>query len=217
MSTVKLNNYTKKIKQKIILDNINFEFKPGKIYGLYGRNGSGKTMLLRAIAGLIFPTEGTVIIDNKILHKDISFPQNLGIIIENTNLLPEYDGFTNLKILAKIRDVATDEDIKDAIKKVGLDPESKMKVNEYSLGMKQRLSIAQAIFENPDLLLVDEPTNALDEDSIQTVRNIFLEMNKKGVTIIIASHNKEDLKVLADETISMRDGQIVENKETIIA
>ena len=217
MSTVKLNNYTKKIKQKIILDNINFEFKPGKIYGLYGRNGSGKTMLLRAIAGLIFPTEGTVIIDNKILHKDISFPQNLGIIIENTNLLPEYDGFTNLKILAKIRDVATDEDIKDAIKKVGLDPESKMKVNEYSLGMKQRLSIAQAIFENPDLLLVDEPTNALDEDSIQTVRNIFLEMNKKGVTIIIASHNKEDLKVLADETISMRDGQIIENKEAIIA
>ena len=217
MSTVKLNNYTKKIKQKIILDNINFEFKPGKIYGLYGRNGSGKTMLLRAIAGLIFPTEGTVIIDNKILHKDISFPQNLGIIIENTNLLPEYDGFTNLKILAKIRDVATDEDIKDAIKKVGLDPESKMKVNEYSLGMKQRLSIAQAIFENPDLLLLDEPTNALDEDSIQTVRNIFLEMNKKGVTIIIASHNKEDLKVLADETISMRDGQIIENKEAIIA
>lgn len=215
MSTVKITNLTKKIKDKIILNNVNFQFKPGNIYGLYGRNGSGKTMLLRAISGLIFPTEGTIEIDDKIMHKDISFPPSVGVIIENTNLLPQYDGFTNLKILSKIKNVVSDDDIREAIKKVGLDPDSKLKVKAYSLGMKQRLAIAQAIFEKPNLLLLDEPTNALDEDSINSVRKILLELKKSGTTIIIASHNKEDLKILADETLNMVNGKLIQKIEKV--
>lgn len=206
---IKIENVTKIIKGKTILDNINYTFEEGTIYGLYGRNGSGKTMLLRAIAGLIFPTEGKITFDGKVLHKDISFPPSVGVIIENTNLLPQYDAFTNLKILAKIKNIATDEDIKNAIELVGLDPESKAKVKTYSLGMKQRLAIAQAVFECPKLLLLDEPTNALDEKSIDSIRKLLINMKKTGKTIIIASHNKDDLRILADTTLSVENGRLV--------
>lgn len=210
MSKITITNLTKKIKKKTILDNINFQFNEGKIYGLYGRNGSGKTMLLRAISGLIFPTEGTISIDGQIMHKDISFPPNVGVIIENTNLLPQYDGFTNLKILSKIKNIASDDDINQSIKTVGLDPDNKQKVKTYSLGMRQRLAIAQAIFEKPTLMLLDEPTNALDEDSILSIRNLLLRLKDSGTTIIIASHNKEDLRILSDQTLNMIDGKLVE-------
>lgn len=205
---VEVKGLSKIIKGKKVLDNINFDFHDGKVYGLYGRNGSGKTMLLRAIAGLIFPTEGKILINGQILHKDISFPPSIGIIIENTNLLPQYNAFVNLKILSQIKNSATDEDIKNAIRAVGLDPESKAHVRTYSLGMKQKLAIAQAIFENPGLLLLDEPTNALDEKSVNDVRNILLKKKKEGVTIILASHNKDDLAVLADEVLVMKDGRL---------
>lgn len=207
---IQIENLTKIIKKKTILNNINYTFKDGTIYGLYGRNGSGKTMLLRAIAGLIFPTEGEIRIDGKILHKDISFPPSVGVIIENTSLLPEYDAFTNLKILAQIKNVATDEDINNAIEKVGLDPKNKQRVKTYSLGMKQKLAIAQAIFESPQLLLLDEPTNALDEKSIEAIRELLLEMKKDGKTIIIASHNKDDLRILSDVTLHIVDGELEE-------
>ena len=163
MNKIQVKNLSKEIKGKYILNNINLSFERGKIYGLYGRNGSGKTMLLRALAGLLIPTEGEIDMDGKILHKDMDFPENVGIIIENTSLLPQFDGFTNLKQLGKIRNVATDEDIDNALDTVGLKGENK-KVKAYSLGMRQRLSIAQAIFEKPELLLLDEPTNALDEN-----------------------------------------------------
>lgn len=207
---IQIENLTKIIKKKTILDNINYTFEDGTIYGLYGRNGSGKTMLLRAIAGLIFPTEGEIRIDGKMLHKDISFPPSVGVIIENTNLLPEYDAFTNLKILAQIKNIATDEDIKKAIEQVGLDSNNKQKVKTYSLGMKQKLAIAQAIFESPQLLLLDEPTNALDEKSIDVIRELLIEMKKAGKTIIIASHNKDDLRILADVTLHIVEGQLEE-------
>lgn len=209
MSVIKIENVTKVIKGKTVLDNIDFTFEPGTIYGLYGRNGSGKTMLLRLIAGLIFPTKGRVLFDDKELHKDISFPPSVGVIIENTNLLPQYDAFTNLKILSKIKNIATDEDIKKAIELVGLDPESKEKVRTYSLGMRQKLAIAQAIFECPQLLLLDEPTNALDEKSIDNIRQLLINIKKTGKTIIIASHNKDDLRILSDETINMDGGRLV--------
>ena len=166
MKRIQIKNLSKEIKGKYILDNINLTFEQGKIYGLYGRNGSGKTMLLRALAGLLIPTEGEIDMDGKVLHKDMDFPENVGIIIENTSLLPQFDGFTNLKQLGKIRNVATDEDIDKALDTVGLKGETK-KVKAYSLGMRQRLSIAQAIFEKPELLLLDEPTNALDENYIK--------------------------------------------------
>lgn len=211
---IKIENFTKIIKGKSILDNINYTFEEGTIYGLYGRNGSGKTMLLRAVAGLIFPSEGKIIFDGKVLHKDISFPPSVGVIIENTHLLPQYDAFTNLKILAKIRNIATDEDIKKALEIVGLDPESKEKVKTYSLGLQQKLAIAQAIFEFPKLLLLDEPTNALDEKSVQVIRNVLLDFKEKGTTIIIASHNKEDITFLSDIVIGVDNGKI---KERVLA
>ncbi len=205
---IKVESLTKTIKGRTILDNINFTFENGTIYGLYGRNGSGKTMLLRAIAGLIYPTSGKIIFDDKVLHKDISFPPSVGVIIENTSLLPQYDAFTNLKILAKIKNTATDEDIKHSIELVGLDPESKAKVKTYSLGMKQKLAIAQAIFESPELLLLDEPTNALDEKSIENIRELLKDIKKTGTTIIIASHNKDDLRILSEQTLNLEEGRM---------
>ena len=208
MSRVVLDHLCKSIKKKEVLRDISYSFEEGKIYGLYGRNGSGKTMLLRAVCGLIFPTSGTIDIDGKRLHQEISVPPSVGVIIENTELLPQYDAFTNLKILAKIKKIVSEEEIKETIRMVGLDPESRQKVKAYSLGMRQKLAIAQAIFEKPELLLLDEPTNALDENSVINIRELFLKLREKGTTIIIASHNKEDLSVLADETLYINQGKL---------
>lgn len=208
MSKIEFRNYTKKIKNNLILDNLSYTFEGGNIYGLYGRNGSGKAMILRAIAGLIYPTEGEVSIDGKVLHKDISFPKHMGIIIENVELMPRYDGFTNLKLLSKILNIATDEDIHNVIEMVGLSNAGNKKVKEYSLGMKQKLAIAQAIFEKPRILLLDEPTNALDEKSINDVREILLKMKQEGCIILISSHNKEDINILSDICLEVCDGKI---------
>jgi ABC-2 type transport system ATP-binding protein len=207
MSEIIIENLSKTIKNNKILDNVNLTFESGHVYGLVGRNGSGKTMLLRAICGLIFPDSGKVIIDGKQLHKDISFPESCGIIIENTDLLLNFSAFDNLKMLSEIKNTANDNMIKSAIKSVGLDPDSKKKVKTFSLGMKQRLSIAQALFEDPDILLLDEPTNALDEDGVNDVRRILLEQKKKNKLIIIASHNKEDISLLSDTVISVSNGR----------
>ncbi len=206
---IDIKDYTKTIRKKTILENINLSFESGKIYGLHGRNGSGKTMLLRAICGLILPTEGSVSIDGKIIGKDIEFPNSVGIIIESMSMLPEYSGYDNLKMLAKIKKIATDNDIRTAMNAVGLDPENKKRVGTYSLGMKQKLNIAQAIMEKPELYLLDEPTNALDEGTVNDIRDLLLQLKKNGALIIIASHNKEDLSVLCDEVIKINEGQIV--------
>ena len=201
---VEVKNYSKKLKGRNVLDNVSYKFEGGNIYGLYGRNGSGKTMLMRAVAGLIFPTSGEVIIDGKVLHKEISFPKDMGVIIENMELMPQYDAYDNLKILGKIRKT----DINSTLEKVGLHDVKGKKVRTYSLGMKQKLAIAQAIFEHPKLLLLDEPTNALDEESINDIRKLLLELKEKGVLIIVASHNKEDIELLSDVKINMADGKI---------
>lgn len=203
---IDLKNITKKIKKKTILEDISYTFEKGKIYGLFGRNGSGKTMLLRTIAGLLVPSEGSITINGEQLHKDTSFPRSVGLIIENMQLLPQFDAFTNLKMLSKIKKIASDHDIESSIKRVGLEPSSKMKVKKFSLGMKQRLNIAQAIFEKPEILLLDEPTNAIDEIGVAEVHNILLEEKKRGATIIIASHHKEDISSLCDYTLKMNDG-----------
>ena len=210
MCTVEVVNYTKILKNKEVLKNINYTFHGGTIYGLYGRNGSGKTMLLRAISGLIYTNKGELKVDGSILHDEIDFPSDLGLMIENMSLLPQYDAFTNLKLLAKIRKVATDEDIRQALEKVGLDANDKKKVKAYSLGMKQKLAIAQAIFEKPKILLLDEPTNALDEESMREVRSLFLAFKRQGCLIIIASHNKEDIAYLCDKVLYMQNGELSE-------
>lgn len=205
---VVFNNYNKLIKKKEILTDINLTFESGKIYGLHGHNGSGKTMLLRAICGLILPTSGSVTVDGKTVGKDIEFPDSVGVIIENMSLIPEYTGFKNLQLLAGIKKKIGDSEIRDTLTSVGLDPDDKRKVKEYSLGMKQKLNFAQAIMEKPELLLLDEPTNAMDVQTVEKVRSILAEMKEKGTLIIIASHNKEDLDALCDEFIDICDGKI---------
>ena len=215
MAYVEITALTKELKKKMVLNQISVSFDQGRIYGLYGRNGCGKTMLLRAIAGLIYPTSGKIIVGGKELHRDISFPESVGVIIENTSLLPQFDAYTNLKHLAEIKKVATDEDIWNALKRVGLAAEKK-KVKAYSLGMRQKLAIAQAIFEKPELLLLDEPTNALDEESVEKVREVLLEEKKRGAVIVLASHNKEDMSYLCDEMVHMADGKIVKGERAFV-
>ncbi|WP_350300744.1 ABC transporter ATP-binding protein [Peribacillus frigoritolerans] len=205
---IEVHDLSKKLKKNNVLQNITYTFEKGRIYGLVGKNGSGKTMLLRAIAGLIIPTEGSVTINEKVLHKDISFPPSIGIIIENLELLPQFDAETNLKILAAIKKTASLEDIQHAIKRLELDRFGTLKVRKYSLGMKQRLNIAQAIFEKPEIILLDEPTNAIDEKGVERVLDIFQEERERGATIIIATHNKEDVFPICDEVIEISNGRL---------
>lgn len=205
---VEIKNYNKKLSSRPILTDINYTFDYGKIYGLYGHNGSGKTMLLRAISGLIVPDSGKIVIDGKQLHKDISFPPSIGLVIENMNLLPQYNAFDNLKILSKIKKTATDDDIATAIKRVGL--KSDLKVKKFSLGMKQRLNIAQAVFEKPNIILLDEPTNALDSDGVQLIYKLLDEERQRGALVIIATHHKEDLEEICDVVLKMSEGELYE-------
>lgn len=205
---VEIKNYCKSIKSRPILNNVSYNFEYGKIYGLYGHNGSGKTMLLRAIAGLLVPDSGSVVIDGKVLHKDMSFPPSIGIVIENMNLLPQYNAFDNLKILGKIKKTATDEDIKTALKRVGL--KSDLKVKKFSLGMKQRLNIAQAVFEKQKIILLDEPTNALDNDGVQLIYKLLKEEKERGALVVITTHHKEDLEEICDVVLKMTEGELHE-------
>jgi len=206
--TVNLVNYTKVLKKNTVLDNVNCTFNSGNIYGLSGRNGCGKTMLLRAVAGLILPTKGYASIDNKIIGKDIEFPPSVGLIIENMNMPTEYTALKNLQLLAKINNIATEDDIKNALIAVGLDANDKRTVKKFSLGMKQKLNIAQAIMEKPKILLLDEPTNALDVESVKLVHQILLKFKKEDSLIIIASHNKNDLNGICDVIINIEAGRI---------
>ncbi|MBH0161831.1 ABC transporter ATP-binding protein [Fictibacillus sp. 26RED30] len=209
---IEVKDLSKKIKQTYVLRDISFQFERGKIYGIYGKNGSGKTMLLRSLAGLLIPTEGKVLINSKELHNDISVPPSVGIIIENMQLLPQFDAATNLKMLAKIKKIATKDEINESIKRVGLEQHGKLKVKKYSLGMKQRLNLAQAIFEKPDILLLDEPTNAIDEKGVSLVHKVLTEEKERGAIVIIASHNKEDLSLLCDYTLKMSDGLLIDEQ-----
>ena len=205
---VEIKNYYKSIKSRPILNNVSYNFEYGKIYGIYGHNGSGKTMLLRAIAGLLVPDSGSVVIDGKVLHKDMSFPPSIGIVIENMNLLPQYNAFDNLKILGKIKKTATDEDIKTALERVGL--KSDLKVKKFSLGMKQRLNIAQAVFEKQKIILLDEPTNALDNDGVQLIYKLLKEEKERGALVVITTHHKEDLEEVCDVVLKMTEGELNE-------
>lgn len=191
-----------------VLDNINLKLQSGKIYGFVGKNGSGKTMLMRAICGLINPTSGEVVIDSKVLGKDISFPDNVGILIENPGFIPSYSGFKNLKYLARIRNKISDEDIKSVISMVGLNPEDRKSYRKYSLGMKQKLGIACAIMENPNLLILDEPFNALDEETVDNIRNIIKSKKNKENIIILSCHDSEEIENLCDEIIEIKLGKI---------
>ena len=204
-NVIEIHNLSKIINDITILNNISVNFQKGKIYGIVGTNGSGKSMMFKAICGLINSTKGEIKVFDEVI-KDGSFPKSTGIIIENPGFLPQYSGFKNLKILASINNVVSDEDIKNVISLVGLEPNDKRAVKKYSLGMKQRLGIAQALMEKPKLLILDEPMNGLDEDGVKLIRDILLGLKKESVTILLASHNKEDISELCDEVYKMKKG-----------
>lgn len=205
---IEVRNLTKRISGNLILDNINIKMTDGKIYGLKGKNGSGKTMLMRAICGLILPTEGEVIIDGQVLGKDISFPNSLGALIESPGFIANYSGFKNLKILSEIQDKIDDNKINEILAMVGLDPKEKKKFKKYSLGMKQKLGIAAAIMEEPEIIILDEPTNALDESSVISLRKTLQKYRDAGALIIISCHDSEELEFLSDEIFFMENGRL---------
>lgn len=209
MNEIKIVSLSKKIKNTLILDDISLNLKSGKIYGLKGKNGSGKTMLMRAISGLIIPDSGLVKINDKSLHKDISFPESIGVLIENPSFLPQYTGFKNLRLLADLTDKISNDDIITALNRVGLDPDDKRTYKKYSLGMKQKLGIANAIMGEPDIIILDEPINALDEESVHMVKQTLLDIKAKDKLIIIACHDKEELEYLSDVIFEIKDGRIV--------
>ena len=203
-----VNNVSLKIKKDMILRDINVEFECGKIHGIIGRNGSGKTMLMKCICGFIKPTEGEITVAGKRIGIDCDFPESVGVIIETPEFIPYYSGFKNLKLLADIRHKITDDDIRKSIELVGLDSKLKKSVKKYSLGMRQRLGLAQAIMENPDLLILDEPMNGLDRDGVGEMRKYLLDLKNQGKTILIASHSAEDIDVLCDGVVEMDKGRM---------
>ncbi len=205
---IKVENVSLKIKKDMILRDINVEFERGKIHGIIGRNGSGKTMLMKCICGFIKPTEGEITVAGKRIGVDCDFPESVGVIIETPEFIPYYTGFKNLKLLADIRHKITDEDIRGSIELVGLDPKLKKSVKKYSLGMRQRLGLAQAIMENPDLLILDEPMNGLDKDGVGEMRKYLLDLKNQGKTILIASHSAEDIDVLCYSVVEMDKGKM---------
>ena len=201
-----IKNVNLTLQKKEILKSVSMHFKPGKIHGLIGRNGSGKTMLMKCICGFVKTTSGEIIVDGLKIGKDCDFPKNIGVILETPGFVPYYSGFKNLKLLADLRKIITPEDIKNTMKAVGLDPELKCHVRKYSLGMRQRLGLAQAIMENPDLLILDEPMNGLDKDGVKDMRQYLLDLKSQGKTILIASHSAEDIDVLCDTVCEMDKG-----------
>ena len=200
-----LRNVSKKIKGKTVLQHVDLELDAGGVYGFFGRNGSGKTMLLRAIAGLI-KVGGKIIVFGKDLTKDAAFPEKLGLLIEKTELWPQYSAMENLELLAQIRNEIGEEEMQTALERVGLDPEDKRPIRTYSMGMKQKLALAQAIMESPRLLLLDEPTNGLDDDAVELFRRIILQEKERGCTILIATHQKEDIEGLCSRSFRMSEG-----------
>lgn len=209
MMNIKISHVSKTIKNNPVIKDISMELQSGAVYGFKGINGSGKTMLMRLISGLIRPSQGEVSMNGKILGKDISFPNSIGVFLENPAFLDAYSGFNNLKLLASIKSVASDEDIRNTLLRVGLDPDSNKKYKKYSLGMKQRLGIAAAIMEKPEIVILDEPTNSLDEDGVDLVKHIVRNEKERGALVIVSCHDEEILKGMSDEVFLLEQGRLI--------
>lgn len=213
-SAIVIDHVTKKFGHAVALNNINVSFEQGKIHGIIGRNGSGKTVLFKCICGIFPVTEGTICVLGQTIGDGKKAPQNVGAIIESPGFLPNCSGYQNLRFLMELTGRADKERIRNAISKVGLDPNSKKHVGKYSLGMKQRLGLAQVLMDDPDVLILDEPMNGLDKDGVQEMRQILLELKAKGKTILIASHNPDDTRILCD-TLHEMDAGILTPHELI--
>lgn len=207
---IQVEHAVKNYRETKALDDVSLSFEKGKIHGIIGRNGSGKTVLFRCICGLTSLTSGTIRVNGKVVGKQVDFPQEIGMIIENPGFLPNYSGYDNLKMLAGIRRVIGKKEIQEVMEFVGLDPKSRKWVGKYSLGMRQRLGIAQAIMENPKILILDEPMNGLDNKGVEEIRALLLKLKGEGKTILLASHNREDIAVLCDTVHEMDHGKLVQ-------
>lgn len=208
---VKVENVTKYFKQEKVLDDVNMNLETGHIYGIVGKNGAGKTVLFKIIAGFIKPSSGKVTVAGKIIGVDRDFPDSLGLIIETPGFLSQYNAYQNLLYLANINNKISKEDVEESIRMVGLDPGSNKKVGKFSLGMRQRLGIAQAIMENPNLIILDEPMNGLDKKGIEDVKELLLKLKGDGKTILMASHYAEDMEI-CDEVFQMEEGKLGDMK-----
>ena len=207
---IRLSHVTKSFGREVVLRDVSAVMKRGEIHGIVGRNGSGKTVLLKCIAGLSRVDRGTIRVGGKVIGRDIETPPRLGAIIETPGFLPNYSGFRNLKFLADIRHKIDELDVCEAMERVGLDPDSKKHVSRYSLGMRQRLGIAQALMERPRLLILDEPMNGLDNEGVEDMRALFCALRDEGRTLLIASHNSIDIETLCDHVYEMDAGRMVQ-------
>ena len=210
-STIQTFGISREFNGITVLNDINLALESGKIYGLIGRNGSGKTVLMKIICGFLMPSKGYVLINGRKLGKDIDFPENTGIIIEAPTFLAHLNAYQNLKNLADIRGIIGPDEIRQSISAVGLDPNSNKKVGKFSLGMRQKLGIAQAIMENPDIIILDEPTNALDTAGVKLVKGILQKQKERGALCILSCHDLPVLESLSDEIIKLEEGKIIEH------
>ncbi len=208
MSIIRVENVYKKYKNEMVLNDINIAFEAGKIHGIVGNNGSGKTLLFKVICGYIRATEGSVIVNDKVIGTDCDFAENIGVILEVPGFLPYYSGYKNLQSLASIKNIISKDEIHTAMLKVGLDPNSKKSVGKYSLGMNQRLGIAQAIMEDPDILILDEPFNSLDKQGVLEIKKLFKGFREEGKTLLVSSHHQIDIDELCDTVCSMDKGKL---------
>jgi ABC-type multidrug transport system, ATPase component len=206
---ISVNNVTKWFGEQEVLSDIFVRLDSGKIYGLVGRNGCGKTMLMKCICGFVKPTSGKIVINGNVLGKDMDVPEHMGIIIENPGFIPYYSGYKNLRLLASVRGKTGKKEIAEYMEMVGLDAKSKKHVSKYSLGMRQKLGIVQAIMERPEILLLDEPMNGLDRKSVELVRNLIKKTADAGAVVLLSSHNQEDIDTLCDVVYHMEDGRII--------
>lgn len=203
---IEIQNITKSFRKKVVLTDVSAHFGKGQIHGIIGRNGSGKTVLLKCICGFLSPEKGSISVDGKkVAH---ACPQDIGIILETPGFIQNKSGYQNLKMLASIRGKVGKDELRAVMERVGLDADEKKSVRKYSMGMRQRLAIAQAIMESPRLLLLDEPMNGLDKSGVEEIRNILLELKQEGITILLASHYAEDIDVLCDTVWEMDQGKL---------
>lgn len=206
MAIISVEHVSLTIGAAQILRDVSAQFEPGQIHGIVGRNGSGKTMLMKCICGFIRPTSGQIVVDGKQVGQDVDFPPDMGLLIETPGFVPYYSGLKNLELLAAINRRASRERLVACIEQIGLGDAKDKRVSKYSMGMRQRLGIAQAIMEDPRLLILDEPLNGLDEQGVQDIRALLLELKRQGKTILLSSHNGEDIELLCDSVCKMAAG-----------